>query len=82
MRTSVAEAVKGVKKSNLKLDNFKIDITYPVEDDNGNVNKNFHVIKSEWGMNTVKNLNKNQLELLNTELSKYADSYQEKVKLK
>lgn len=82
MRTTVAEAVKGVKKSNLKLDNFKIDITYPVEDDNGNVNKNFHVIKSEWDMNTVKNLNKNQLELLNTELSKYADSYQEKVKLK
>lgn len=82
MRTTVAQAVKGVKNSGLELDDFKIDITYPVEDDNGNVNKNFHVIKSEWDMNKVKKLNNDQLELLNTDLNKYADSYQENVKLK
>jgi hypothetical protein len=82
MRYAVADAVKGVRDSGVSLDTFTIDVTYPVEDDTGKTNHNFHVIKSQWSMNTVKNMSHDDLELLNTDLDKYADSYDESTALK
>ncbi|UXT08456.1 hypothetical protein [Staphylococcus aureus] len=77
MRQAIAEVVKSLKNSEIPIDTVQIDLTYPVEDDKGNINKNFHVIKSSWSMNTVNNLSEDQLELLNTELDRYAESYTE-----
>ncbi|MCA2504034.1 hypothetical protein [Staphylococcus xylosus] len=82
MRYAVAETVKGVRDSNVSLDTFTIDVTYPVEDDMGSKNNDFHVIKSEWSMDNVKNMSDDQLELLNTDLDKFADSYNESTALR
>ena len=82
MRYAVADTVKGVRDSGVSLDTFTIDVIYPVEDDTGNTNHDFHVIKSEWSMNTVKNMSRTDLELLNTDLDKYANSYDESTALK
>lgn len=82
MRYAVADTVKGVRDSRVSLDTFTIDVIYPVEDDTGNTNHDFHVIKSEWSMNTVKNMSRTDLELLNTDLDKYANSYDESTALK
>lgn len=80
MRFAVAEAVKGVKNSDIKLDDFTIDVTYPV-DENGKTNNDFHVIKSKWSMDTVESLSNDQMELLNTDLDSYAESYSESTAL-
>lgn len=77
MRDDVANAVKGAKESNVDLDDITIDVTYPVEDDKGNRNNDFHVIKSYWSMEIINNMSEEQLELLNTDLDKFAVSYDE-----
>lgn len=82
MRKAVAQAVKAVKESGVDIDTFTIDITYPVEDNEGHINDKFHVIKSQWSMSNVKSLSSNQMELLNTELDTHADSYNESTALK
>ncbi|MCG2355683.1 hypothetical protein K4S27_11130 [Staphylococcus epidermidis] len=82
MRSAVADAVKGIKTSNVDLDDFTVDVVYPVTSGNSEASKNEHVIKSKWSMNTVKNLSKDELELLNTKLEDYATSYSESSALK
>ncbi|MDU9352053.1 hypothetical protein [Staphylococcus warneri] len=77
MRYAVADVVKGVKNSNVDLDDFTVDIVYPVATGDNNKTQNEHVIKSKWSMDTVKKLSKDELELLNTELEDYAISYSE-----
>lgn len=82
MRRAVAQSVKAVKDSEVDIESFTVDITYPVEDNEGKVNSDFHVIKSQWSMDKIKNLSNDQMELLNTELDTHADSYNESTALK
>lgn len=82
MRRAVAQSVKAVKDSEVDIESFTVDITYPVEDNEGKVNSDFHVIKSHWSMDKIKNLSNDQMELLNTELDTHADSYNESTALK
>ena len=81
MRFAVANVVKGVKNSNVDLDDFTVDVVYPVITE-GDSTSDEHVIKSKWSMNTVNSLNEDQLELLNENLNEYADSYHESSSLK
>src|SRR5699024_6588470 len=53
MRYAVADTVKGVRDSRVSLDTFTIDVIYQVEDDTGNTNHDFHVIKSELSINAM-----------------------------
>ncbi|MDH8781460.1 MAG: hypothetical protein E6647_09920 [Staphylococcus epidermidis] len=81
MRFAVANVVKGVKNSDIDLDDFTVDVDYPVTT-KGDSTTDEHVIESTWSMNTVNNLSEDQLELLNENLSEYADSYHESSALK
>lgn len=81
MRFAVANVVKGVKNSNVDLDDFTVDVVYPVTTE-GDSTTDEHVIKSKWSMNTVNSLSEDQLELLNENLNEYADSYYESQALK
>lgn len=82
MRYAVADVVKGVKNSDVDLDDFTVDVVYPVSFGDSDDSQDEHVIKSKWSMDTVKNLSKDELELLNTELEAYAASYSESSALK
>lgn len=82
MRFAVADVVKGVKNSDVDLDTFTVDVSYPVTTGNSDNSSDEHVIKSEWSMDTVKNMSKEELELLNTQLDDYATSYSESNALK
>lgn len=82
MRSAVADVVKGVKNSDVDLDTFTVDVSYPVTTGNSDNSSDEHVIKSEWSMDTVKNMSKEELELLNTQLDDYATSYSESNALK
>lgn len=81
MRSAVANVVKGVKNSDIDLDDFTVDVDYPVTT-KGDSTSDEHVIKSKWSMNTVNSLSEKQLELLNENLNEYADSYYESSALK
>lgn len=81
MRSAVANVVKGVKNSNIDLDDFTVDVVYPVTTE-GDSTTDEHVIKSKWSMNTINSLSEDQLELLNENLNEYADSYYESSALK
>ncbi|MDK1672901.1 hypothetical protein QOK74_08445 [Staphylococcus saprophyticus] len=81
MRLAVAQTVKAVKNSKVDLDDFTIDVTYPI-DENGKSAGNQHVIKSKWNMDSVKNMSNDQLELLNTDLESFSESYHESSALK
>ena len=82
MRSAVADVVKGVKNSDVDLDTFTVDVVYPVTAGDSDNSNDEHVIKSEWSMDTVKNMSKEELELLNTQLDDYATSYSESNALK
>ena len=81
MRSAVANVVKGVKNSDIDLDDFTVDVDYPVTT-KGDSTSDEHIIKSKWSMNTVNSLSEKQLELLNENLNEYADSYYESSALK
>lgn len=81
MRSAVANVVKGVKNSDIDLDDFTLDVVYPVTTE-GDSTSDEHVIKSKWSMNTVNSLSEDQLEHLNENLNEYADSYYESSALK
>lgn len=82
MRFAVADVVKGVKNSDVDLDTFTVDVVYPVTSGDSDNSNDEHVIKSEWSMDTVQNMSKEELELLNTQLDDYATSYNESNALK
>lgn len=82
MRFAVADVVKGVKNSDVDLDTFTVDVVYPVTAGDSDNSNDEHVIKSEWSMDTVQNMSKEELELLNTQLDDYATSYSESNALK